>query len=169
MLLNRNKIALGGGCHWCTEAVFQALKGVVKVEQGYVASVGQDTQLSEAVIVYYLPHVIPLKVLLEVHLYTHKSTSNHSMRSKYRSAVYFYSEAQEKEVLLILEELKHFFNKKIITKTLPFKAFVASREAIQNYYISNPKRPFCVKFIAPKLELIQDKFSKYSSKNVRKL
>ena len=78
------KIALGGGCHWCTEAVFQSLKGVEKVEQGFVAPLQDLNSYSEAVIVHYNADLISLKDLIEVHLDTHKSTSNHSFRKKYR-------------------------------------------------------------------------------------
>ncbi|WP_343065456.1 peptide-methionine (S)-S-oxide reductase [Arenibacter arenosicollis] len=81
------KIAFGGGCHWCTEAVYQSLKGVEVVEQGFVASKGEESFFSEAVIVHYDPKSIALKDLILIHLYTHKSTSDHSMRNKYRSAI----------------------------------------------------------------------------------
>ena len=159
------KIALGGGCHWCTEAVFQALKGVVKVEQGYVASVDSSTSFSEAVIIHFNEAIIALSVLIEIHLHTHKSTSNHSMRDKYRSAIYYFSEAQKKEATDILNGFKNTFEEEIITEVLPFSEFKASREAIQNYYKKNPEKPFCKQFINPKLELLVNKFSKYLNKN----
>ena len=159
------KIALGGGCHWCTEAVFQALKGVVKVEQGYVASVDANTSFSEAVIIYFNEAIIALSVLIEIHLHTHKSTSNHSMRDKYRSAIYYFSEVQKKEATDIFNGFKNTFEEEIITEVLPFSEFKASREAIQNYYIKNPEKPFCKQFINPKLELLVNKFSKYLNKN----
>lgn len=76
------KIGLGGGCHWCTEAVFQSLIGIEKVEQGFIASTEEYNTFSEAVIVHFDSEVISAKTLIEIHLYTHKSTSQHSMRSK---------------------------------------------------------------------------------------
>lgn len=155
------KIALGGGCHWCTEAVFQTLKGVVKVEQGYVASVDGNTAFSEAVIIHFNKDKIALSVLIEIHLYTHKSTSNHSMRDKYRSAIYTFSEVQKKEAIHILNGFKNTFEDDIITEILPFSEFKASREAVQNYYKKNPEKPFCKQFINPKLKLLVDKFSNY--------
>ena len=151
-------ISFGGGCHWCTEAVFQSLKGVERVEQGYVASVGDNTSFSEAVIVHFNDIVIPLKTLIEIHLHTHKSTSLHSMRHKYRSAVYTFSEEQLNEANFILREFQTEFNKKIITKGYVFSEFKPSRESIQNYYLKNPKKPFCERFINPKLELLLKKF-----------
>ena len=155
------KIALGGGCHWCTEAVFQALKGVVKVEQGYVASLDENKWFSEAVIVHFNEADIKLNVLIEIHLHTHKSTSNHSMRNKYRSAVYAFTEKQENQSAELLIKLQDKFDEKIITKVLIFSEFEASRESIQNYYQKNPKKPFCKQFIDPKLKLLLDKFGAY--------
>lgn len=155
-----SKIALGGGCHWCTEAVFQALIGVEKVEQGYVASIGANSTFSEAVVVYFNAAEISLATLIEIHLLTHKSTSNHTMRTKYRSAVYSYSQAQMNEANSIIENLQKVFDKQVITKVYPFKLFKASREEITNYYFNNPKKPFCETYITPKLSLLIKKFSK---------
>ncbi|MEM9546265.1 MAG: peptide-methionine (S)-S-oxide reductase [Bacteroidota bacterium] len=80
------KVGFGGGCHWCTEAVFQSLNGVTEVEQGWIAS-KEAPLLSEAVIVHYDEKIIDLTILIEIHLRTHSATSSHSMRSKYRSAI----------------------------------------------------------------------------------
>ena len=157
-----SKIALGGGCHWCTEAVFQSLIGVEKVEQGYVASVGENSSFSEAVIVHFNSEFILLETLIEIHLYTHKSTSNHSMRTKYRSGIYTFSEEQVRQSEGIVNNLQKEFNNKLITKVYPFHSFKASREAIQNYYQKNPKKPFCETFINPKLKLLLERFSKHT-------
>ncbi len=157
----KTKVALGGGCHWCTEAVFQSLKGVEKVEQGYVSSVGENQEFSEAVVVHFNTEEITLETLIEIHLHTHKSNSNHSMRNKYRSAVYTFSSEQENNSKKIIENLQKGFDDKIITKVFPFLEFKASREAIQNYYQKNPNKPFCETFINPKLQLLLDKFSNY--------
>ena len=88
MIVNTSKIGFGGGCHWCTEAVFQSLIGVEKVEQGFVASFNLHNELSEAVIVHFNHKRISLQTLIEIHLLTHSSTSDHAMRKKYRSAIY---------------------------------------------------------------------------------
>ena len=86
-----SKIGFGGGCHWCTEAIFQSLIGVENVQQGWIASNGDNSSFSEAVIVEYNATIIPIEVLIEIHLHTHKSTSSHSMRKKYRSAIYVFN------------------------------------------------------------------------------
>jgi len=153
------KIGFGGGCHWCTEAVFQSLKGVYKVDQGYIASDGKNHSFSEAVIVYFNPLEIALKSLIEIHLYTHKSTSNHRMRDKYRSAVYSFSNKQERDSKVIIENLQQEFDGQIITTVIPFLEFKASREAIQNYYQKHSDKPFCRNYINPKLEVLLQKFS----------
>lgn len=155
------KIGFGGGCHWCTEAVFQQLKGVAKVEQGWIASIGDDKRFSEAVIVHFDNVKITLNVLTEIHLRTHKSTVLHSMRDKYRSAIYTFSARQNVAIEEVLNSLQSKFENRIITKTLPFIEFKASREQIQNYYKKNPEKPFCKTFIDPKLKLLLNQFSDY--------
>lgn len=158
------KIGFGGGCHWCTEAVFQSLRGVYNVQQGWVASEGKFTAFSEAVILEFNLDEIPLKALIEIHLHTHKSTSNHSMREKYRSAIYFFEEKEEIELNRILSKLQVNFDNKLITQILPFLDFKPSEENFKNYYFKNPKKPFCVKFINPKLSFLQQSYSKYVNK-----
>ncbi|WP_432410929.1 peptide-methionine (S)-S-oxide reductase [Rasiella sp. SM2506] len=161
---NSIKIAFGGGCHWCTEAVFQSLKGVERVEQGYVASVGEARAFSEAVIVHFNANTILLSVLIEIHLYTHKSTVAHSMRQKYRSAIYTFSEAQKQTAMEILQQLQSQFIERLVTEVLPFQSFKASREEITNYYLKNPSKPFCERFIEPKLALLREEFSAFTKK-----
>ncbi|WP_103070187.1 peptide-methionine (S)-S-oxide reductase [Aquimarina sediminis] len=156
-----DKIGLGGGCHWCTEAVFQYLKGVKKVEQGWIASEKENFAFAEAVIVHFNPKEIPLAVLVEVHLHTHKSTSNHSLRKKYRSGIYVFSETQSNDIMEILKVLQPIFKNKLITKIYSFKEFKASREQIQNYYKKNPEKPFCKTFINPKLRVLLKEYNQY--------
>lgn len=154
------KIAFGGGCHWCTEAVFQALIGVQKVEQGWVASTEKNYNFSEAVIVHFDNKKISLKTLIEIHLLTHKSTSNHSMRKKYRSAIYYFSKNEKKMSEDIIADLQSSFNNKIITQILEFSQFKRSSEYFKNYYKTNPKKPFCKKYINPKLQFLQKEYKK---------
>ncbi|MFS4491393.1 peptide-methionine (S)-S-oxide reductase [Maribacter sp. 2308TA10-17] len=154
-----HKIALGGGCHWCTEAVFQSLKGVDKVEQGFVASEKESSSFSEAVIVHFDSSKISLRDIIAIHLHTHKSTSEHSMRSKYRSAIYVFSEKDELLTVKILSDLQEDFERNLITQVLTFKAFKLSDEMFHNYYYSNKQKPFCETYINPKLKLLLNCFS----------
>lgn len=157
------KLGVGGGCHWCTEAVFQSIKGVQKVEQGYIASSGEYTAYSEAVIVHFNPEEIPLRKIIEIHLYTHQSTSAHYLRAKYRSAIYIFSEAQYRLANAILNDLQKYFAKELITLVLDFKSFKASRKEIQDYYNIDPDRPFCLRYIQPKLEFLSKKFPEHKN------
>ncbi|MEM7382488.1 MAG: peptide-methionine (S)-S-oxide reductase, partial [Bacteroidota bacterium] len=110
----------------CTEAVFQSLKGVHKVEQGFVSAVAEDSSFSEAVVVTYNPHEISLKDLSLIHLFTHESTANHSMRLKYRSAIYTFKKSDEEVLNQSWGALQAEFQNPLITAILTFKAFKPS-------------------------------------------
>jgi len=115
------KVGFGGGCHWCTEGVFQALRGVTQVEQGFLQSAAPADTWAEGVIVTFEPSVIGLETLSEVH-------------------------AAET-------------GKPVHTLVLPFAGFKASDERYQNYYRTDPNRPFCRRYIDPKLDFIRKHFS----------
>lgn len=135
------------------------LKGVKKVEQGFIASFGEDSAFSEAVIVHFNPEIISLERLILIHLHTHSSTKVHSMREKYRSAVYIFSEEQEKLVKKILSGLQKNFSSKLITGVYPFSDFKPSAEIFRDYYIQDKKKPFCKRFIEPKRQFLMQEFS----------
>ncbi|MBY6190429.1 peptide-methionine (S)-S-oxide reductase [Microbulbifer agarilyticus] len=163
MPLENNKtesecIGFGGGCHWCTEAVFQQLRGVERVDQGYIASQPPDSGFSEAVIVHFDPDEISLETLIEVHLYTHSATATHQLRKNYRSAIYFFTEQQREIAQEALRKFQNDFADPLITEVLPCHAFRSSDPQHTNYYSSDPQRPFCQKYIEPKLQLLQRKF-----------
>jgi peptide-methionine (S)-S-oxide reductase len=152
------KIGLGGGCHWCTEAVFQALAGVSNVEQGFIRSEPPEDNWSEAVIVTFDPVVLPMESLIEIHLRTHSSTSHHKMRGKYRSAVYVYDAGTGVKVGRILRNLQREFEDPLVTNVLSLAGFKSSDERFQNYYASDPDRPFCKTYIDPKLALLRKRY-----------
>lgn len=161
------KIGFGGSCHWCTEAIFLSLKGVNGVQQGWIASGEENTAFSEAVIVAFNPAIISLQTLIAIHLYTHSCTSSHSMRLKYRSAIYTFTDEQVPVAQQELEALQQEFKEPIITKILPFKHFRLNQQDYLNYYYSNPDKPFCQNIINPKLQLLLQRFA--SSVNTEKL
>ncbi len=154
------QITLGGGCHWCTEAVFQSLSGVIKVEQGFAQSAPPYDSWSEAVRVSFDPEKISEEQLVRVHLHTHAATKAHSMRGKYRSALYFLNHNhsnnhnQQQRLTEILTVLGNEFPEPLITQILPLEGFKASPAEYQNYYQTDPERPFCQLYIAPKLEKV---------------
>ncbi|WP_300442055.1 peptide-methionine (S)-S-oxide reductase [Christiangramia sp.] len=155
---NLEKIGFGGGCHWCTEAIFQVVKGIKKVDQGYISINAAPEKFYEGVLVYFNPKLINLEELIKIHLETHQSLSNHSMRSKYLSAVYTFNEPQQIRVAHILNKLQQDEQKEIITKAYTVVEFKESREEIRNYYKTDPERPFCRLYIEPKLELLKEKY-----------
>ena len=152
------QVGFGGGCHWCTEAVFASLKGVTEVQQGWIASVKPYDNFSEAVLIKYDASLISLETLLQVHLSTHAATSEHSLRHKYRSAVYYFNDDDKMQAEQTLTGLNKMFDKPIITLLLPFVSFKLNTEKYLQYYHSNPGKPFCKVYIQPKLDLLKARF-----------
>lgn len=154
-----DKIGFGGGCHWCTEAIFQALKGVDHVEQGWIASTSPFDSYSEGVIVHYNDD-LHLETLIEVHLLTHSSASVHSMRYKYRSAIYYFNDAEKDVIESIVKKLALKNETNYITQALSFAGFKLNTESQLNYYKNNSQGPFCKMYIDPKLTFIRNKFGR---------
>lgn len=162
------QIGFGGGCYWCTEAVFQSLTGVFCVEQGFISSKAPYDAPSEAVWITYDPAVIKLSDLIEIHLQTHASDSNHKFRVKYRSAIYYQPGAKQSDSLKkLLEKILHnksvILQKRLITLVLPMVYFNQSPQKYKNYYKNNPARAYCKTHIEPKLELLRKKYTKHVS------
>ena len=154
--MDLSTLTLGGGCHWCTEAVFDHLRGVSRVEQGFARSDPPADGWSEAARVTYDPEVIPLSVLLDIHLRTHASTSDHSMRGKYRSAVYVGDDGAEARDALA--RLQSGFDAPLVTQVLPLRAFRLNDAKFLAYYRTDPERPFCRTHIDPKLAMLRREY-----------
>lgn len=152
-------VGFGGGCHWCTEAVFQPLVGVREVRQGFIRSDAPDDTWSEAVEVTFDPADICLMDLLAVHLTTHASQSDHKMRGKYRSAVYVSDEAQQAECQDLIEQLGAEADTPFITRALMRRGFKPSDLRFHDYYRSNPEKPFCQNYIEPKLAKLRANYN----------
>ncbi|BDF94827.1 MULTISPECIES: peptide-methionine (S)-S-oxide reductase [Pseudoalteromonas] len=150
----QQQVGLGGSCHWCTEAIFSALKGVVKVEQGWFKTTEQGSQFSEAIRLYFDPEKISLIDLIAIHIDTHSATSTHSMRNKYRSAIYVYSDEQYDAALQGLNLKQADYLAPLITQVFSAGEFKHSPSQYQNYYFSNPNKPFCEVRINPKLAML---------------
>lgn len=157
------RLGFGGGCHWCTEAVFSALRGVGHVAQGFIASDPPHDSYSEAVEISFDPTALPLEVAVEIHLRTHASTANHKMRGKYRSAVYVFGDAQAEEVSGVLHHLATGFAAPLVTQVLPHRGFRASDPRFLNYRARNPQAPFCTRYIDPKLALLRAGYADFMS------
>lgn len=151
------KVGFGGSCHWCTEAIFQSLVGVREVLQGWIDG-------SEAVIVGFDEKDISLATLIEIHLATHSCTSAHSMRRKYRSAVYTNELGEMAQG--IIDDLQKDYEQPIITRVLPLGEFRLNEPRYLNYYYSDPQKPFCENIVKPKLQVLLERFGKYTRDGV---
>ncbi|KHJ53717.1 peptide methionine sulfoxide reductase [Aureimonas altamirensis] len=156
------KIGFGGSCHWCTEGVFQVLRGVGQVEQGFLQSKAPADTWAEGVIVTFDPSVIDLRTLSEVHLRTHSATRARSPQSKYRSAIYVFEECQRHEAEQAIARLGEESSETVHTLVLSFAGIKASDARYQNYYRTDPSRPFCRRYIDPKLAYIRQHYSKFA-------
>ena len=130
-----------------------------KVEQGLICSEPPNESYSEAVVVTFDPSKIDLTTLIEVHLRTHACTSDHTMRGKYRSAIYVFNEMQCAMSKNALARLQQDFDAPIVTKIMNFSSFKNSDERFINYYSKDPSRPFCTTYIDPKLKLLREQFA----------
>lgn len=155
------RIGFGGGCHWCTEGVFNTLRGVEEVSQGYIRSVPPHDSFSEAVVIEYSSDEMSLDLLVEIHLRTHASTSNHTMRGKYRSAIYTFSDAQAEAVQAALAKLQGDFDKPLVTLVLPHLVFQPSDARFMNYAEKNADGPFCKAYVDPKLLLLRQQYGQW--------
>ena len=153
------KIGFGGSCHWCTEAIFLSIRGIKSVLQGWISSEGEYSGFSEAVIVEFDEQIISPETLIAIHLSTHSCTSNHQMRSKYRSAIYTFDEFQARKARLAIGLLQKDYEATIITEVIPYKSFKLNTEPFLNYYYSDVQKPFCENIINPKLERLLKLFS----------
>lgn len=161
------RIGFGGGCHWCTEAVFQHLGGVTRVAQGWIAAAPPDDAFSEAALVRFDPERVTLETLIAAHLRTHASTSAHAMRGKYRSAVYVYSDDQARRACAALAAEQVGFAEPLVTRVLQAEAFRPSPPRFRDYYRSDPERPFCRVYIEPKLDALRRGFTAEAAPHAR--
>jgi peptide-methionine (S)-S-oxide reductase len=164
----------GTGCFWCTEAVFQQLKGVSKVVSGY--SGGQVvnptyrqvctglTGHAECIQVTFDPAVITFPELLEVFWRSHDPTTlnrqGNDAGPQYRSAIFFHSEQQKQLSELYKKKLDeaHVFRSPIVTEITPFSVFYPAEDYHQNYFNENGQQPYCRAIIRPKVEKIRAVF-----------
>ena len=166
---------IGGGCFWCTEAVFQQLKGVDHVESGYAGGhvahptyeqvCTGTTGHAEVIKIGYDPQVINFEALLEVFFKTHDPTSlnrqGNDVGTQYRSAI-FYRNEQEKEISAkIIEELDNsgYYSGKIVTTLEPLEAYYAAENYHQDYFrLKGDQNPYCQMVVKPKLEKFEKVF-----------
>lgn len=160
------QLGLSGSCYWCIEAIFLSLNGVTKVEQGWISSFAPQDWFTEGIIVTYQPEIIALPDLIAIHLHTHSSTKNHALRDRYRSGVYAMRKQQITVIEQSLTQLQREFNAPLITQAYLFNQFKPSDESIQNYYYSDPSKPFCENVITPKLQKLLASHGEFVNKDM---
>ncbi len=167
------KAVLAGGCFWCTEAIFQELKGVKKVVSGYTGGSTDhpsydevayaETGHAEAVQITFDPEIISYKQLLEVFFYVHDPTTlnrqGNDEGTEYRSEIFYHTEDQKK---IAEDAVQNFaptlWDNPIVTKLSPLKKFWPAEDIHQNFYRNNPNVGYCQVIINPKLEKFRAKF-----------
>jgi peptide-methionine (S)-S-oxide reductase len=165
----------GGGCFWCTEAVFQQLDGVEKVVSGYSGGHVEDptyeevcdgdTGHAEVIQITYDPAKISFAELLEVHWKTHDPTTvnrqGNDYGPQYRSAVFYHDDEQRKEAEHYKEKLAESgaFSAPVVTEITAFTNFYPAEKYHQNYFMDNPNQGYCAAIIRPKVEKFREAFA----------
>lgn len=173
---------LGGGCFWCTEAVYKSLKGVISVTPGYSGGHSENptyqdvasgfTGHAEIVRIEYDPDLITFENLLDVFWDIHDPTmlnrQGNDIGSQYRSIILYTSENQKIKVYDSLETVVRLgkFNKNVVTEIKPFQNFYPAENYHRNYYINHPNELYCQLVIYPKLAHFQENhFEKIKTPN----
>lgn len=161
----------GGGCFWCTEAVFLQLKGVHQVISGYAGGdtahpsyedicTGQ-TNHAEVILIDYDEQQIDFKQLLTVFFATHDATTlnrqGNDIGTQYRSVIYYFNEQQKQIAEDFITQLKAD-GLDIVTELSPVPTFYPAEDYHQNYYAKNPAQGYCNFAIPPKLMKLQSQF-----------
>lgn len=161
------------GCFWCTEAVFERVKGVKDVVSGYSGGEIKDptyrqvsaglTDHAEAVRVAYDPSVISYKELVYIFFGSHDPTQLNrqgpDIGKQYRSAIFYTSESEKSIAEEVMAELnKKKYNGEIVTKLTPFSAFYVAEDYHQDYYEHHPNQPYIVSVSKPKVEKFMKEF-----------
>jgi len=165
----------GGGCFWCTEAIFNELRGVISAAPGYAGGTVKNptsdqvysgtTGHAEVARVEFDPNQISFRDLLTVFFATHDPTSlnrqGHDVGTEYRSAVFYTSEEQKKEAGVFIKELEASDpgGKPIVTEIVPLDVFYSAPDYQKKYFERHRGNPYCELVIEPKVEKLQKQFS----------
>jgi peptide-methionine (S)-S-oxide reductase len=180
---NQNELqaaTFGSGCFWCTEAVFERLKGVESVLSGYSGGSVKNptyeevcrgnTGHAEVIQITFNPEIISYDELLEIFWKTHDPTTLNrqgaDIGSQYRSVIFYHNEEQKKKALAYKAEISSagIWKDPVVTEIVPFEEFFEAEKYHQDYYANNPDAGYCAFVITPKLE----KFEKIFKKKLKK-
>lgn len=168
------RATVAGGCFWCTEAIFQRLKGVSSALPGYSGGhvenptyeqvISGNTGHAESVQIEFDPNKIPYERLLEIFFYTHDPTTpnqqGNDIGPQYRSVIFYHSAEQKSESEEFIDKLKRdgVFQRPIVTSVEPFEKFYTAEDYHKNYFERNQDAPYCTYVIGPKLKKLLNKF-----------
>jgi peptide-methionine (S)-S-oxide reductase len=170
---NTKVITLGGGCFWCTEAVFVRVQGVLDVESGYCnghtinPTYGQvcegDTGHNEVVRVVYDPQQIGLRELLEIFFVIHDPTTlnrqGNDAGTQYRSGIYL-SDASDRELAQqVLDEVNTALAGRVVTELKSLSNYFPAEAYHQDYFENNPSQGYCAFVVAPKVQKFVQTFA----------
>ena len=171
-----NVLVLGGGCFWCTEAVYKAVRGVLDVESGY--SNGQAhaptyddvctgrTGCNEVVKLTYDPALVGTRELLEIFFVVHDPTTlnrqGHDVGTQYRSGIYFTTDEQREVAQTLMDELaaQDAFGAPIVTELLPLAHYFVAEDYHQDFFERNPHQGYCMAVAAPKVAKFRKTFAR---------
>jgi len=165
-------VVFGGGCFWCTEAIFTSLKGVVSAEPGYAGgseATATYEQVSEGntghievVKIVYNPDELSFEELLGVFFATHDPTTpnrqGNDVGPQYNSAIFYTNERQKQKAEHYIMVLGAHASRPILTKILPLAAFYPAEDYHKKYYEAHKDEPYCRLVIEPKLAKVAEKF-----------
>ncbi len=165
----------GGGCFWCTEAVFQMLKGVSKVESGYAGGEKENpsyeqvsagsTGHAEVIRITYDPAVITYEDLLTVFFGSHDPTTlnrqGNDVGTQYRSVIFYMDEAEKAAAEKISKDIQESLTdgSRVVTQILPYMNFFPAEQYHANYFEMNNDAPYCQLIIEPKVEKVRKRFA----------
>jgi peptide-methionine (S)-S-oxide reductase len=171
----------GGGCFWCTEAVFLKLKGVEKVISGYTGGRTKNptyaqvcegfTGHAEVIRIEYNPDEITFEQLLDVFFHTHDPTTKNrqgaDVGTQYRSAVFFHDAEQKAAAEKVIAELDKSgdFDDPIVTTLEEMKVFYPAEDYHQNYFAQNPGNPYCRAVVGPKVSKFMKRYKEMAKKD----
>lgn len=165
-------ITLGGGCFWCTEAVYEQVDGVLSVESGYTnghverPSYEQvcrgDTGHAEVVRVRFDNERIALREILEIFFTVHDPTTlnrqGNDIGTQYRSGIYVHDDAQEAVAREVLAEANAAQGGRVVTELAPERNYWPAEAYHQHYFANHPGQGYCAFVVAPKVEKFRKTF-----------
>jgi peptide-methionine (S)-S-oxide reductase len=170
--MKKELITLGGGCFWCTEAVFEQVDGVLAVESGYCngpvlrptyEQVCQgDTGHAEVIRVQFDAERIALREILEIFFVTHDPTTlnrqGNDIGTQYRSGIYWHTPEQEAVAQAVRAELNDQLQGRVVTEIQPEQNYSPAEAYHQHYFAQHPGQGYCAFVIAPKVEKFRKTF-----------